>query len=96
MDAVPVHLSISDDREATTNAAWLRLVCVPCCVFPREGIGCWNSVFPAGAHDIWLQAAATVKELERICGVGGAVPELVVYERIEVDDVFNGLQRLDS
>lgn len=42
--------------------------------FPREGIGCWNPVFPARSDDIWLLAAAAIKELESIVPQPGPLP----------------------
>ncbi len=41
---------------------------------PREGIGCWNPVFPARADHIWLLAAAAIKELEEIVLQAGPLP----------------------
>jgi hypothetical protein len=61
---------------------------------PREGVGCWHPVFPARVDDIWMLAAAAVKEIERAltCGVFG--PRLVVYEMTtDEGGWFSGVRR---
>lgn len=54
--------------------------------FPREGIGCWNPVFPARSDDIWLLAAAAIKELGPIVPQPGPLtPNLHVIAQGEHD-----------
>ncbi len=52
--------------------------------FPREGIGCFNPIFPARCDDMWLWASVGVKVLANIIGdPRSAKPVLHVYEQDE-------------
>ena len=48
---------------------------------PREGVGCWHPVFPAGAHDVWLLASAVVKHLSGVLSQPNVRPDLAVFEQ---------------
>lgn len=62
---------------------------------PREGIGCWHTVFPARADDLWLMASAMVKHLERMVKTPPAEPVLVVFEQeVSEGDAFSGVRRI--
>ena len=60
---------------------------------PREGIGCWHSVFPARVDDVWLLGAAAVKWIERRMQDPPVDPELVVFEQTRDIDGFAGIRR---
>jgi hypothetical protein len=64
--------------------------------YPREGVGCWNPVFPARVDDIWLLAAAAVKRIENSVTRPGWGTKLAVFEQREDKDGFSGVQRLDG
>ena len=48
---------------------------------PSEGIGCWHSVFPARADDIWLFATIAVKRLPTALLADPPIPILDVFEQ---------------
>lgn len=58
---------------------------------PHGHKGCWHPVFRARADDVWLLAAAAVKEIIRRSADG---PQCCVFEQVESEDGFGGLQRL--
>lgn len=60
---------------------------------PREGVGCWHPAFPARIDDVWLLAAAAVKELEQVVVARPAVPNLAVYEQSPNALPFTGFKR---
>lgn len=64
--------------------------------WPREGIGCWHPVFPAGIDDVWMMASAAAKYVEEVLVAGAEHSQLTVYER-EEDGAgrFLGLRRFD-
>lgn len=65
--------------------------------FPREGLGCWHPIFPARVDDLWLLAAAAVKELERLAAADGPLhSELIVYEQQFDDETFVGIRRIST
>lgn len=61
---------------------------------PREGIGCWHPVFPAGADDVWLLASAIVKHLSGALSQPDAGPTLAVFEQTADEAGFAGLRRV--
>jgi hypothetical protein len=61
---------------------------------PREGVGCWNPVFPARAEDVWMMAAIAVKDLEHSVVSGLSEPSLRVYEQTYRDGNFTGVQQV--
>jgi hypothetical protein len=63
--------------------------------FPREEIGCWHPVFPARIDDVWLMAAAAIKELEHTIRAQSEEPRLTVFEQRSAGDTFTGVVRLD-
>jgi hypothetical protein len=62
---------------------------------PREGAGCWHPVFPSRIDDVWLMAAAAVKELESAVASPPPEPQLAVFERYEEKGGFGGVRRAD-
>jgi molybdopterin/thiamine biosynthesis adenylyltransferase len=62
---------------------------------PREGAGCWHPVFPARIDDVWLMAAAAVKELESAITTPSPEPRLIVFERYEEGGLFGGVRYAD-
>lgn len=50
-------------------------------MLPREGIGCWNPIFPARSSDIWMMSAIAVKCIEAWAVNPPPSPCLNVYER---------------
>ena len=62
---------------------------------PREGIGCWNPVFPARADDVWLLASTAVKQIERSATSVLQEPELAVYEQSrDAEGLFSGINKV--
>jgi len=49
---------------------------------PREGIGCWNPVFPARADDVWLLVSSVVAVVDDLEGLVTSNPTLTVFERV--------------
>lgn len=49
---------------------------------PREGIGCWNPVFPARADDVWLLVSSVVAVVEGLEDLATSNPSLTVFERV--------------
>ncbi len=62
--------------------------------FPREGVGCWHPVFPARADDVWLLAAAGIKQLESYLVKPPDLPTLTVFEQTYDDGVFSGIRKI--
>jgi len=61
---------------------------------PREGIGCWNPVFPARSDDIWMLASIAVKHMESLLKSPIFNPNLTVFEQIYEDGIFTGVHRV--
>jgi len=59
---------------------------------PREGVGCWNPVFPARSSDIWMMSAIVVKCIETWAVNPPASPCLKVYEREQKDLIFRAVR----
>lgn len=49
---------------------------------PREGVGCWNPVFPARADDLWLLVSPVVAVVDDLESLNASNPSLVVFERV--------------
>ncbi len=49
---------------------------------PREGIGCWNPVFPARADDVWLLVSLALSTVDQIASQSPTSPDFVVFERV--------------
>ncbi len=64
--------------------------------FPREGIGCWNPIFPARADDVWMMAAIAIKDLQRFVSLSERFTGLRVYEQTYEDGVFTGVRRVEK
>ncbi len=62
--------------------------------WPREGIGCWNPVFPARADDIWLLASMATKlfEHDSVHRPGNGI--FRVFEQDFVDSLPAGLRKV--
>ncbi len=63
--------------------------------FPREGVGCWNPVFPARVDDVWLMGATALKHIEAVISSPPARPELAIFEQVWEDGLFVGVRRVD-
>ena len=62
---------------------------------PREGIGCWNPVFPARSDDVWMLAAVAVKYIEKIGLAASYQSELIVFEQHYEDGLFVGVRQVE-
>jgi hypothetical protein len=63
---------------------------------PREGVGCWHPVFPAGADDVWLLASAVIKHLSGALSQPDTGPILAVFEQTADEAGFVGLRRVPA
>jgi hypothetical protein len=63
---------------------------------PREGIGCWNPVFPGRADDIWLLVSSVVAVVDDLASVNASNPSLVVFERILSEGRSIGVKKSTS
>lgn len=61
---------------------------------PHGHKGCWHPVFRTRADDVWLLAAAAVKEIEEIVRRSANGSHCRVFEQVDSEDGFGGLQRL--
>lgn len=61
---------------------------------PRSGVGCWHSVFPARADDIWLLASVLVKHLASVLSGELRGSTLAVFEQMPGDSAGAILTRL--
>ncbi len=59
---------------------------------PREGTGCWHSVFPARSDDVQLFSATAVKFMEE-CLTRSSTSEFAVFEQNFEKSRFMGIQR---
>ncbi|MBI4525148.1 MAG: ThiF family adenylyltransferase [Deltaproteobacteria bacterium] len=64
--------------------------------WPREGIGCWNPVFPARSDDIWLMASMATKLFEYDAMHRPVDSVFRVYEQSFVDGLPTGLRKMDD
>lgn len=63
---------------------------------PREGTGCWNTVFPARIDDLQLFVSTAVKYLEyRLTQKDGAF-HFTTFEQLYVKEEFQGIRRVDE
>lgn len=58
---------------------------------PREGIGCWNPVFPAKANEIALMASISINYIEEIIHNNTFADNFRVYETIYNNGIFSGV-----
>lgn len=49
---------------------------------PWEGTGCWHPVFPARSDDVWMLAAAGVKQVVELLGSAPSRPQMLVLENV--------------
>ncbi len=84
-ESFPVEMLLSTLRpwldrqaEAFRDSAW-----------PREGVGCWHPVFPAGVIELWLLSAAAVQHLVEVVDRKSDKPELAVFERVDTNGIFS-------
>lgn len=64
---------------------------------PREGIGCWNPVFPARVDDVWMMAAAAIKQIEAFTCSDDSPTGLVIFEQtMSSDGSFCGLRKVPN
>ncbi|MGC4192328.1 MAG: ThiF family adenylyltransferase [Thermomicrobiales bacterium] len=59
---------------------------------PWEGVGCWHPVFPARSDDIWILAAAAVKQLVGLTRTALDAPVLKVIEQQFDGEEFSGVR----
>ena len=57
---------------------------------PRDGIGCWNPLFPARADDMWMAACTVIKALERFLLSSDTASICAVYKTKTADNLFYG------
>jgi hypothetical protein len=60
---------------------------------PREGVGCWHPVFPAGPHDVQSAAATGLRILEDNLKLQPRA-QLQVFEHVEDSAGYAGVQRV--
>lgn len=60
---------------------------------PWEGTGCWNPIMPARVDDIWLLAAASIKEIEAAVRKPPEGHQFCVLEQASSERGFLGLRR---
>ena len=64
------------------------------CELPREGTGCWSSVFPARYDDILLASSTAIKVIEDF--IENSNKELIsVYEQYSIDGIFVGYKKVE-
>ena len=63
---------------------------------PRDGIGCWHSLFPARADDMWFAACTTVKVLESFVKHSARKCISLIYSVQNEDGLFAGLQLIEK
>jgi hypothetical protein len=64
--------------------------------FPREGLGCWNSVFPARVDDVWMMTSMAAKHIEFLGEESPKNSNLIVFEQIfSKEGGICGVRRVD-
>lgn len=63
---------------------------------PREGIGCWNPVFPARSDDVWLLVSSAVAVFEHLEMVATSNPILTVFERVLSGGYTVGVKKITA
>jgi hypothetical protein len=63
---------------------------------PREGIGCWNPVFPARADDVWLLVSLALSTVDQIASQSPSSPDFVVFERVLSEGRTIGVKKQTS
>jgi len=63
---------------------------------PRDGIGCWNPVFPARADDLWLLVSLAVSTLDQLATQPPSNPDFVVFERVLSEGRTVGVKKRSS
>jgi molybdopterin/thiamine biosynthesis adenylyltransferase len=63
--------------------------------WPREGVGCWNPVFPARVDAIWLLAAAAIQYLVEVTSKDDESPRLTIFERVLEGEILQGVRRTE-
>lgn len=61
--------------------------------YPREGTGCWHSVFPARIDDVQLMVSSAVKFIEEKIISNEETDHFVAFEQIFEDGKFQGIRR---
>lgn len=59
---------------------------------PREGIGCWNPIFPARSDDVWLMSAIAAKCIDAWAANPPCSPCMNVYEQDQIGGLFAGVR----
>lgn len=64
--------------------------------FPREGVGCWNPVFPAGIGDVWMMTCVALKHLVDIATTDQWGTSLAVFEeQTDEEGRFASIRKVD-
>lgn len=64
--------------------------------FPREGTGCWSSIFPARYDDILLACSTTIKVIEDFITKDNLSTLISVYEQYSTNDgIFVGYRKIE-
>jgi hypothetical protein len=58
----------------------------------RDGIGCWQPVFPARSDDVWLMSAVAAKRIDTWASNPPRSPCMTVYEQDQRDGLFAGVR----
>jgi hypothetical protein len=61
---------------------------------PREGIGCWNPVFPARLDDVWMLASIAVKHIEKLLETSVSNYNFTVFEQTYENEAFTGIHQV--
>jgi len=61
---------------------------------PREGIGCWNPVFPARLDDVWMLASIAVKHIEELLKTSVSNYNFTVFEQTYENEAFTGIHQV--
>ena len=65
--------------------------------FPREGVGCWQLVFPANFEDVCLMSSISMKFItENLSEKNVKTSQFVVFEQILQDNQFIGVNRIEE
>ncbi|AQR93107.1 HesA/MoeB/ThiF family protein [Clostridium saccharoperbutylacetonicum] len=63
---------------------------------PREGIGCWNPVFPAKANEITLMASISINYIEEVIQENPYRDNFRVYETLYNNGIFSGVNIVET
>lgn len=65
--------------------------------FPRDGVGCWNPLFPARQDDILIAASTFIKTLEKFVGQDRLKEITKIFEQCyQNDGYYDGFREVDN